>query len=531
MAARPFHRHRPAKNNIGKLYTLLPRMKVTLSCCMVILFARMALSCGINWSEPRCKIEGCNEQGYVLIAEKLTELNIPDEKESFPIWATFDSSRQTPSPYAGMGWKIPFLESNMVQLSENEFQFFAPSGWKQLFRRSGQDSDVLISGGGWKGQLSPDHATLWADCGWRIDLHKGKIIQMKTPHGQTLTYNYTNGRISSIVCGMKTLVAVDSEEGADNTLGISVDGKHYSLAKTDQPRVQRVAGVNVIGGNSPSFNRLTGPDHQTRSFTYSVDDQTRPVLTITNAAKQDTTVSWDPETRRVTRYGEWKYDIKPGETSVANAAIGRTNSAGKKEFWFLDRTNGKEIVQGLDGIQRTTISYTSGPLVGKIREIKETENGVTRTVLKNSFDEKGRMIRSVNALGVIQTPHFDGAGHFVNSSYDLDNSPDFTARRNAKEAELRRDIDNAPNKYKKNVALRRAAAFYINTLHLPIKAHDLAPQISNETERLSVLLLSIKHNDILKTSEKLQEYQRLLADYPSKTSAITALIADLKKEH
>lgn len=85
-------------------------MKNSLSCCLAVLFARAAFSCGIDWSEPRSKIDGCNEQGYVLIVEKFAELNIPGESEVIPMYATFDSSRQTASPYAGMGWKIPFLE-------------------------------------------------------------------------------------------------------------------------------------------------------------------------------------------------------------------------------------------------------------------------------------------------------------------------------------------------------------------------------------------------------------------------------------
>lgn len=371
-------------------------MKVSLVFCMVVLFAHVGLPCGINWSEPHAKIEGCNEQGYVLVAEKLAELNIPDEKEPVPIWTTFDSSRQTSSPYAGMGWKIPFLESSMVQLSEDEFQFLAPGGWRQLFRRNGKDSEVLVSGGGWKGQLSQDHATLWADCGWRIDLHKGKIVQLKTPHGQTLSYNYTNGRIATVTCGMKTLVAVDPAEGPDNTLGITIDGKRYSLAKADQPRVQRVADVNVIGGNDPSFSRLNGPESQTRTFAYGVDDQTRPVLTITNAAKQDTAVSWDPETRRITRYGEWKYDIKPGESLLANAAIGRTNPAGKREFWHYDVENGKEIIQTVDGVNKLVSWFTRGKLAGKLREEKTGINNTLLNLYKYSYDEYGRIIRITN---------------------------------------------------------------------------------------------------------------------------------------
>ena len=360
---------------------------------MVILFSRIALCCGMNWSEPRCKIEGCDEQGYVSIAEKLVDLNIPGEKEPLPIWAIFNSSSQTASPYVGMGWRIPFLECNMVQLSENEFMLLQPSGWKRLFRRSAKGSDVLDGGGGWKGQLSPDHATLWADCGWRIDLHKGKIVQMKTAHGQTITYNYTNGRISSVVCGMKTLVAIDSAEEFDHTLGIIINGKHYSIAKSDQPRIQRVAGVNVIAGDDPTFNQLTGLEKQTRVFTYNVDQHTRPMLTIANAAKQDTTVLWDPGTRLITDYGEWKYDIKPSETLISNSAIGRKNLAGQSEFYHYDNANAREIVMDLTGTESITKMFSSGAIAGKVREIQSTRQGQVVMHYKAYYDEKGHLVR------------------------------------------------------------------------------------------------------------------------------------------
>lgn len=360
---------------------------------MALLFARVALSCGLNWSEPSCKIPGCNEQGYVLIAEKLAELNIPDEKEPIPIWATFDSSRQTVSPYAGMGWRIPLLECSLVQLSENEFQLNEPGGWRHLFRRTGKDSNILDGGGSWKGQLSTDHATLWADCGWRIDLHKGKIVQLKTAHGQTLNYNYTNGRIASITCGMKTLVAVDPDEGQDHTLGIAIDGKRYSLARADQPRVQRVAGVNVIGGNDLSFNQFTGPERQTRTFRYSVDDQTRPLLTITDASNQDTIVSWDPETRRITRYGEWKYDIKPDDALLANAAIGRTSTNGQSEFWHYSQTTASETYQGVDGIKTVTSQFITGKLAGLKRKTERYVGKDCVYSLKYFYNEQGELIR------------------------------------------------------------------------------------------------------------------------------------------
>jgi hypothetical protein len=368
-------------------------MKISLICGIIILFTRIALPCGIDWGEPRSKIEGCNEQGYVLIAEKLADLNVPGETATIPIWATFDSSRQSASPYVGMGWQVPFLECNLVQISEDEFQLIEPGGWKRLFRRIGKNSDILDGGGGWKGQLSPDHATLWADCGWRIDLHKGKIVQLKTPHGQAISYNYTNGRISSVMCGVKTLIALDPADGIDHTLGITIDGKNYSIAKTDQPRVQHVAGVNVIAGNDESFNKLTGTGKQTRIFTYSVDDQTRPAMTMITTSSQETAVSWNPETRWITRYGEWQYNIKTEINSFANAAIERTNSKGQNEYWFYDAANGQETTQGVNKVRIIKKWFTSGATAGKLREIENVVDGKTTLLRHIIYDETGKVVR------------------------------------------------------------------------------------------------------------------------------------------
>lgn len=380
-------------------------MKLALIFCIAFTVVRAASGCGLIWNEPRSKIEGCDEQGYVSIAEKLAELSIPGEDRSFPVYATFESSRQKASAYGGMGWSIPFLESNLIQLSEDLFVLTEPGGWKRIFRRMAKTGDILNGGGGWKGQLSPDRATLWADCGWRLDFYKGKIVQMKTPHGQTISYNYTDGRVSSVVCGMKTLIAVDADETADHKLGITIDGKKCYITKSDQTRVERVAGVNVIGGNDPSFSQLFGNGKQTRTFSYSVDDRLTPTLTITDFSNQTTILQWDPVTKRITSYGDWKYNIKPGETPLDNAAISRTNANGQSESWQSD-PNGTETSLASSGIKTVTSWFVSGPVAGKRRSVTTYLGDKPKRILQWAYDEKGRLLRTSDGEETIRNVYF-----------------------------------------------------------------------------------------------------------------------------
>ena len=401
--------------------------------------------CPLNFGEPRSWIEGCNEQGYVLISEKLAELTIPGEKAPVPIWATFDSSRMTPSPFAGMGWRIPFLEVSLVQLNENEFMLLEPGGWRRLFRRAGKNSNILNGSGDWKGQLSRDKATLWADCGWRLDFTRGKITSIKTSNNKTLEYNYVNGRLSSITCGGQLLVSVDSAE-MGGKLNITIGDKRYTLEKSDRPRVQSIEDINVVAGTDPSFHQWIGGETPSRTFEYSVDKKLNPVMTITGPGNLETTVGWNPETRRIAYFGDWKYDIKPSASPVENAAISRVNAAGAKEYWFRDPSQGVETLE-LDGVRKITSRFVRGPLTGAVRRKEEIKDGQTTVTYQAAYNEEGRLLRETMADGQVHEYTYSEKGETLTRTTSINGVVDSTTTFEKGRSKLKRWADGSTKEY------------------------------------------------------------------------------------
>jgi hypothetical protein len=484
-------------------------------------------ACGVDWRVPTNHFDGVNEWGKLSYWRQIGKIDLGDNLE-IPLIIGFNPTRGD-SPYLGRGWMISILESNIVQVDESKFLLTQPDGISRQFWR-GKPTDTVLQGqGGWKGEIKDNSITVWAECGWKLVFNRGKITSIATPKNRIINLVYTNGRVSEIQEQGRTVLRVESDLMSGRVNGLTYGTNHIGIELGDKPKVETIQGLNVVAGSEQSLHKLAFANGTQAIYDFGVDEKLQPTLKVSGDASRQ--FVWNPMSGKAVQDGEWAYDIKPTDAQYTNAAISRTNSKSQTEFWYLDKEKGVETVKRLDGIQRITNRYTSGQLAGKIRDIREIENGVTRTILKNSYDEMGRPIRSTNELGIVQVLHYDNAGHFVKNTFELDSRPDAVERRNAKEKELLHAIEIAPNKYKKDTELRSLAGFYIYSLHTPEKASELAKQISSEGERLSVLLISLNTNSALGNSEKQTQCQTLIASYPAKTDVILAAMEKMKYNH
>jgi len=480
-------------------------------------------ACGVDWRVPSNHFDGVNEWGKLSYWRQIGKIDLGDNLQ-IPLIIGFNPTRGN-SPYLGRGWMVSLLESNIVQVDENKFLLTQPDGISRQFWRKKPTDTVLQGQGDWKGEISDNSITVWAECGWKLVFNRGKITSIATPKNRVINLVYTNGRVSEIQERGRTVLKVEIDSMSGQVNGLSYGTNHIGIELGDKPKIETIQGLNVLAGNEKSLHKLTLPGGSLAICDFGVNEKLQPTLKVSGDTSRQ--FVWNPMSGKAVQDGEWTYDIKPTETQYTNAATSRTNSKSQTEFWYLDKEKGVETVKGLDGIQRITSRYTSGQLAGKIRDITEIENGVIRTILKNSYDEMGRLIRSTDELGVVQVLHYDNAGHFVKNTFELDSRPDAVERRNAKEKAFLHAIAIAPNKYKKDTELRRLAGFYIHSLHTPEKASELAKEISSEGERLSVLLISLDTNSALGKSEKIAHYQTLIASYPSKTDVISATMGKL----
>jgi len=335
--------------------------------------------------------EGCDSQGYVLLTEKLGDLQIPGQESPVPIWAFFSSEYTTASPYAGM-WRIGILDMSLVQIGENQFRMLDPGGNETMLSRNAKDKTIL-EGPGWKGTISNDRIKMWASCGWNIEFVRGRVSRMTTQHNKVITYNYVDGCVSSITCDGKPLMTLGNLRGS--TLDITINDKKLSIVRAEQPRVQHTGNVNKVVERGRSLSSITGQGESGygRTYTYTVDEETRPVIVVADKYNQPFKIVWDPQTRKILRYQDWEYmTTRDRKTDWDTIELKRRDSKGEVESYYNNIGTGTRITQRGTS-KRSEYEFTSGPAVGKLRKIEDMLDGKVTNLQQYFYDEKGRIIR------------------------------------------------------------------------------------------------------------------------------------------
>ncbi len=346
-----------------------------------------AEACGLNWSQPKSHFEGVSFQGYVFLVESLGDIVLKDGKK-LPVWALFCSESNTTSPYLGHGWELPLLESRIVQLDERWFRVVEPTGWYRYFWRDEKDPTVLHGQNNWKGVIRGNSISVMADCGDRLDFRDGRIVSMDLK-GRKLQIERTVDGTVALKEGSSTLLAVQkglTKEGLEMKWG---NGDLLEITQVARPLVEVIGGRAVIGRKVESLGVITRGNGEKRTWEYAVDGKLRPSL-----KQGDRLITWDPTTRHIVSDADWTYDIKPGEgLRDTNAAIGRTNAQGQKEFWHYNQSNGEEVTVDSNDLKKRKVSFISGLLQGKLRKIEVSQGDSTVAMIQKSFDEKGRLLR------------------------------------------------------------------------------------------------------------------------------------------
>lgn len=351
------------------------------------------LACGLNWQPMGTHLDACDSSGFVVLTERLADLKIPGEEDAIRVDAVFSSAHTTPSPYAGL-WRIGILEMSLIPINENEFLMRDPGGNETTLRRNRKDRSI-IEGPGWKGSLlAAERIKLWASCGWSVEFQRGKVTRMTTAHNKTLLYNYVDGRMASITCDGKPLVSLGKSKG--DVLDMTIGEKKLSLICTNQPRVQTVGKTNIIRGMDKTLAEIRGGEGwegYKRTFAYSVDDKTQPVITITEGNQPPFSLSWNPQTRKILRYKDWEYaPTRPRKSNWDVIDLRRKNSAGQVEVYYYNIDAGVSITER-EGVKSSVYRFTSGPAAGKIRKTEDMRDGKVTNLQQYFYDEKGRVVR------------------------------------------------------------------------------------------------------------------------------------------
>jgi len=351
---------------------------------------------GDAWTVPKDHFDGVDNFGFVSYWDKIADIDI-GEDQPLPLVIGFKSNRDTSSPYLGHGWVMPLLDSYMVQTGENTFEIMKPTGYTSGFGRDPKTATAIGGVQGWKGEIGSSTIKVWAPCGWSLTYTLGRLTEMGTPKGKRiLVKRDLSGQVEDVTMDGRVLIKVVKALGG-KVEGLEVEGQKLAIAMGEKPRVQNLAGKNVIAGKDMSLASISTGEASPmpfRVFEYGVDTGIQPTMTAKRDGQEERKIVWNSGNNIISKDGEWTYEINPGAGPFDNAAIGRKNAKNQSEFWHHDGAKGQEIVQGIDGGKKVTSWFTSGILSGKPRSVVAIKgDGTTTMLVKRSYDQGGRIKR------------------------------------------------------------------------------------------------------------------------------------------
>lgn len=366
-----------------------------------MLSIKSLMACG-DFRMPSNHFEGVSSQGYVSVWKQLDNLDLGDTK--LPLLIGCQTYRAIPSGELGTGWIMPLFDSGIVQRDENTFDMITPDGTMDFFSRDSSDPNILHGSSGWTAEIQGSDIIVHSKCGsgWKMVFRQGKLDTLsKGSHELRIQRDQLNRPIGITENGISRLT-MTRDEKTGLVSALEMNGKKYLFSYDGKPRIENVGGQNLVGGVEPSLHQITYPlemGGKKETYDFAVTEMMLPNLKITDVQGKERMIVWGVD-GRILQDGEWSYKITHSREARVNADIERTNQQKQKEYWFKDDPNGRETTVALDGTKIEKSWFTSGPARGKTRKLEQVAGGNKRVLERCFYDEKGNMIRKIDAAGL-----------------------------------------------------------------------------------------------------------------------------------
>lgn len=356
------------------------------------------MACGLDWIVPKVgpfSNSSFDEKGRLLYVVEITSVafGTKDHREVFPIIAKFSPRYRQNSGLFGSGWLIPLLESNIVQVKDNEFLAEMPDGWTRLFYRLNEHPNVLGEAGGWRGEIFPDKIVLNSECGWKLLFKEGKLASITTPQNQTLIYTRNKGNLERVSLNDLDVVRIDRDnKGLVRGFIVPSSTGKTSINKTLVPRKVSIGGVETIVDYQNSLESIEYKNNKI-VFNYETSGDRNQVIHINDSTRGYKFISWRASDGVILQEDSYSYVVDQGPEN--GLKIERVNSkTGSRELWLTDPGKGLESTLTKDGKVVTVRRFTSGRARGKIRRFTQVDPGGKEEVVGYwSYDERGVPIR------------------------------------------------------------------------------------------------------------------------------------------
>ena len=440
------------------------------------------------------------------------------------------SSAATTWGILGPGFRCPMFEAKNILIREQMMRAFLPCGKGLYLRRDTVDPNKFATlDQEWTGYLNGDDFTVWRDDGWTMLYHKGQLSSITTDQNHVFTWSYGTGNLASVSRDGQAVITVEPN-AAGQAAALMVGAQRYTVDYAPRPILEELQGQTAVKELDPALSSFTYPNGSKDTFKFGLTPGRVPTLTVTMADQQATDYSWDAASGHLATEkgaeGNWTYEVGDLLDGSSVPPIFRTNAQGKTEGMAIDTQAGTYTATHLDG--STVISHvfeTPGPLYMKVREVNRLlPNGQSTTLYKVSYDEFGRVIRSVDAKGFATTYTYNSNSSLIKRVITIPSDPEILRELQKREAALLKMVITAPTIRKKEGILEKLAFFYIHDRGLPEKALALLPQLTNRNLAFNVQLHAIDGNITLTGLQKAEQFQILEKQYPEETKLLDLLI-------
>lgn len=348
--------------------------------------ALTAGACGLDWNGPMNFSYGIGENGNVSVIRELGKLRL--KSEEIPLLMIFDSRKRTDSPRTG-AFRIPLLESSLWAEDESNYLLYTPSGDQWHFRRLKANSPIWEGPYGFKMEIVGDVATIRAECGIKLVYVRGRISQIQIKEA-TLDYVYSGSAVSEIRRDGAPLLKVENEPNSSRIRRLSLaGGESVQFSWGKRPVVGKQGGVPVIDRIGDTVTGILKSDGETESYSFDLSNDLTPRLVLNGKSLFEWNTSGD-----LTRADDDTYEVVKNPERPTAFQISRVLPDGKKETSIFDGKGQKQVFEYPDGRKIERLYFASGALNGKLRqEIETLPSGELNIKEKNSYDDKGRILR------------------------------------------------------------------------------------------------------------------------------------------
>lgn len=400
---------------------------------------------------PR-KLGSADNYGYALWTRSLGEININGYVVPLRLYFTTDPRPViTPSPL-GRGWVMPFFASALVEVDQDSLRWHRPDGRIFYFNieRAGaaatdkKEKNIVVynsSAGAWraaKNLKTRRYVLTHIESGAELVYEDGLLVRFclvrwsDTVEQYAISYNRFRcvTRLSVVKSGKALVEFVYEDERRakelklteDTGLGKSLSFEYVNAELTKFPEGPYLA--KVVGAKSGLLNFSYRSDGSVNEAQFEclteAGDMWRCLWDVNSGfLKSDQDANYEIENPSLVNSG---HSILPDKKIASEgynwhpnqAKITRIARNGKSEFSYYDRAKGINTKINSEGLTtRTYYFLASGPMMNKVRKIEEIKNGKTSIVLRNAYDELGRVIRSIDSTGSIEIREYLDNGGLV----------------------------------------------------------------------------------------------------------------------